>query len=86
MYTRKQYMNKECTHREFYGQHMTLPIINMVVRAIGKDRLLRSTDEHLNDIPLKEWDNLHPLLGGSLSDSVCFAKEAARQWLELNNS
>ena len=92
MYTRKQYMNKECSHNEYYeqfGQHLT----NLVGQTIGVKRIKNSTDDSFNDIPLKRWDALAPLVrstvgrmlaeangtgGISLSDCVCSAKAAAR--------
>lgn len=84
-------------HRAYYKQFVNASTIAHVVRIIGKDRLLASTDEHLNDIPLGRWDLLCgriPLAisfrdvgqqGSSLSDWVCIAKEAARQWIESQN-
>jgi hypothetical protein len=66
---------------------------------IGKARLLASTDEHLNDIPLKRWDNLPGIITGevdtkmragkdspSAAGKVCIAKEAARQIIEDENN
>lgn len=92
MPTRKQYMNKECTHREFYAQFAGPGVKGRVLALIGIERLQSSTDEHLNDIPLKTWDALGPV--GSVAqwqaaeDSptmagrTCIYKEAARQILE----
>ena len=91
MYTRKQYMNKEVSHDDYYSQFGT-HVIDLVVNQIGKDRILKSTDKNMNDIPLAEWDglqmmitcsvgNLFATLNGnrlSLSDCVCIAKSAAR--------
>ena len=92
MYTRKQYMNKECSFNEYYeqfGEHIT----HEVGSLIGVNRIKNSTDASFNDIPLKEWDNLAPIVrmtvgrmlanangtgGISLSDCVCSAKAAAR--------
>ena len=93
-FTYKQYMNKECSHQEYFEQFVNDNTINVVLHSIGKQRILDSTDFYLNDIPLKEWDNLHPFLPrnnkihkesgetniGSLSDTVCIAKAAARKW------
>lgn len=90
---RSRYMNKEVTYHEYYGQFVTDAIKDRVVNAIGLARIVGSTDEHFNDIPLKEWDALHDtivLLAGrhiaaanggglSLSDTGCVAKTAARQ-------
>lgn len=57
MITRKQYMNKEATFKEYYGQFSSPSVVACVVSYIGVDRLLASTDEHLNDIPMHLWDN-----------------------------
>lgn len=98
IYTRKQYMadsrdDGPAAHRRYFGQFVTPSTIAVVVRAIGKDALLRSGDPHLNDIPLERWDRLVPGLPGSggftragdwytLANGVCLAKEAARQWID----
>ena len=96
--TRTEYLNAPreqaaTAHRAYYGQFVTPATIEMVVRAIGADRLRASTDPHMDDIPLRMWDVLAPGLPGSsgfkeagdfytLAGGVCLAKEAARQWLE----
>lgn len=91
-YTRKQHMAGECDHRTYYAQLVTGRMVDHIGHTFGP-RILASTDEHLNDIPLKEWDRLpHPR---SLFDRfeqagdfatwaglVCAWKEAARQWAE----
>lgn len=96
MFTRKQRLAEECTHREYFGQFVTPALTSYVVAQIGGDRLLASTDPHLNDIPLQEWDDMQMavrnmigtpmakigITGISLSDCVCAAKEAAHQWIE----
>jgi len=56
--TRKQYMAGEINHHDYYSQFVSDRMINYVVRLIGKNRLLASTDEHMNDIPLFKWDQL----------------------------
>ena len=61
MITRKQYMRKEATHREYYGQFVTDSVKQYVSSAIGKDRIAKSTDPHLSDIPLHNWDMLHAI-------------------------
>lgn len=101
MMTREEYTaiaaaNREegrAAHRRYYGQFVNQRTIDYVVRAIGADRLLASTDPHFNDIPLDEWDRLVSRLplAASLRDAgdymtlgggVCIAKEAARQYVE----
>lgn len=87
-------------HRKYYGQFVTPAVIDTVVRFIGRDVILNSTNKDgcFNDIPLLRWDKLSGLIGAmcnghirrcngsggvSLSDHVCVAKEAAKQWREL---
>lgn len=100
MMTREEYIAAavdrdagRAAHRRYYGQFVDQRTINYVVRAIGADRILASTDPHFNDIPLPEWDNLvrYLPLAASLRDAgdyltlgggVCIAKEAARQYVE----
>ena len=90
-FTRKDYMNKGCTHREYYAQFVNPFIKSLVLREIGLDRLLRSTDPHLNDIPLNQWGmgNIRQLevwkeVGDfySIAGETCILKEAARQLIE----
>lgn len=92
MFTRHQYMTKECTHREYYAQYVSPGVLRAVSQFIGVDRINASSDPYFNDIPLKDWDiclprglvsrarkELGDTPGESLSDLVCTAKEAARQ-------
>jgi len=92
MFTRKQYMNKECSHHEYYfqfGEHL----IDLVKSQIGEQKIIDSTDPHFNDIHLIQWDRMSSLVGHyvgrklaaanesngySLSDTVCAAKAAAK--------
>ena len=95
MFTRNQYINKECSHKEYYEQFVTDIVLKYVVESIGSKAILNSTDKHLNDIPLIMWDRLYLVdavarvhnitgyKGGvSLSDQVCVAKAAARMHQE----
>lgn len=91
--TRAQRLNNECTHREYYAQFVTESIIEQVKARIGEKRILQSSDESFNDIPLASWDAFeysfrdmgmpHKMKecgdSFSLSGVVCIAKEAARQ-------
>lgn len=90
MFTRKQYMAGECTHRQYYAQFVSPYVIAAVSQAIGKRRILQSTNEHFNDIPLREWDCIgkgfvmaqsFEACGdfATLAGLVCIAKEAAQQ-------
>ena len=86
-------MNGACTHAEYYGQFVTPEIIKTVADDIGVERIKKSTDAHLNDIPLHQWDRQAqaPAFAGlgaalkaagdtlSLSSIVCVAKVAAKQ-------
>ncbi|MGE3483472.1 MAG: hypothetical protein AB7L09_01950 [Nitrospira sp.] len=58
MLTRKQYMDGECTHDDYY-----LEIAREAGISYAKSDMLPRVkaclargDEHLNDIPLREWD------------------------------
>lgn len=93
--TRKDRLENRCTHREYYAQFVTEDIRRMVVDRFGMDRLQRSTDPHLNDIPLQHWDALGVPFPRHIAEWmraegdfptmagwVCIAKEAARQAIE----
>ncbi len=62
MITRKQYMNKEASHHDYYIQFATDETRRLVVRHIGEDRIKKSICEHFNDIPLAYWDTLNEAL------------------------
>lgn len=79
-------------YRTYYSQFVTGEIKNRVLIRFGKERILRSTDKHFNDIPLYLWDYLSspcPFEVGqllkeagdypTLSGMVCILKEAAQQ-------
>lgn len=86
-------------HEEYYAQFVDNEVKEMVLRVIGKDRIVKSTDkEAMNDIPLRRWDSIFfPTYPTSMGDMyratgdfpttanlVCIAKEAARQIREEN--
>lgn len=94
MKTRQQYLDGKCTHSEYYGQFVTKGLKEDVKRWIGEDKILKSENEHFNDIPLHIWDSFMQVLrhyslsaklkevgdaGLTLAGCVCIAKEAARQ-------
>lgn len=97
MKTRKQYLDGDATHREYYAQFVTEGIRQSVAQRIGHEKLkTASGDPHLNSIPLEEWDGISHFAHTSgvfekmkaagdaltLAGSVCILKEAARQWIE----
>lgn len=91
--TRKQYLDHEVTHEEYYRA-----IAETAGIWLGPDhplvkQALTSTDEHYNDVPLKVWDSYFPIYrmqlqralkahagteGVSLSDNTCTLKQAVR--------
>lgn len=92
MFTRKQYLNRECSHADYYAQFVGEDIKHSVLHTIGRDKIMASSDPHFNDIPLAFWDSIIGLvphqiatkmreLGDypTLAGNVCIAKEAARQ-------
>jgi len=91
MYTRKDYMDKKCTHSQYYAQFVNETTLSRVERIIGKQNILASKCEHFNDCKtLSVWDLAGQGLvssakfrqygdGLTLCGLVCVAKEAARQ-------
>lgn len=55
VYTREDYLNRVCTHREYYAQFVNDRIRKLVQRSI---EVTQSKDEYFNDIPLACWDSL----------------------------
>lgn len=91
MFTRQDYLDKKCSHREYYGQMVRHITKDMIGNHIGLLELLKCSSEFFNEIPLKRWDNLAPLLWvnfkkygdvDTLCGRVCILKEAARQIVE----
>ena len=90
-FTRKQYMEGECTHNQYYDQFVTQDLKNAVLRSIPEKQIVMSRDESFNDIPLRSWDwlaKLNPVepkkfkeLGDftTMSGQICALKAAARQ-------
>lgn len=57
--TREEYMkNSKELHHAYYLQFSEPLAWDIVKRKIGEKCLLMSKDEHLNDIPLRQWDSL----------------------------
>lgn len=89
---RADYMSNKVSHQEYYRQFVTPFVMDLVKSRIGIDRIRASKDPNLNDIPLKMWDDMHPIVspnrlqeagdGLSLSSTVCIAKQAAKMLLE----
>lgn len=96
MFTRKQYMNKECTFEQYYTEisenlyHFSDNFLSKVKSAIANG------DEHLNTIPLSTWSNMavpiNPVVCKRLKDrgdtptlagAVCAIKQAAKNACKL---
>lgn len=60
MKTRQDYLNKKCTHREYYSQFVQPWIKKVVLQRFSKDLLKRciKEDKHLNNLDLKHWDSM----------------------------
>lgn len=91
MFTRKQYLNGECTHEQYYEQFVTAQIKDLVLRMFGREELSMAfqRDPHLNNLPLRKWDALAPYVNcreamkpcgdfPTLAGQVCILKTAAR--------
>jgi hypothetical protein len=90
-YTRQDYMNRKCSHSQYYAQFVTNEIKIHVLHCIGYEKIKKSRDEHFNDIRLNKWDLATvsmPRVDSKMRESgdfvtlagqVCILKEAARQ-------
>jgi len=94
MFTRKQYMAGECTHRQYYAQFVNNNTKGYLLGSISEVELIEATrhDEGFNSIPLKRWDmttlmfNRQTLEAAgdtyTMAGKVCILKEAAKQIIE----
>jgi hypothetical protein len=86
---RKQYLAHEISHSEFYLWLAGEIGVNSRMIPVDAEHLAKSTDEHLNDIPLALWDRQDPIIRSmagrhgmrawSLSDTVCVLKAVAKK-------
>jgi hypothetical protein len=93
MFYRHQYLTGEASHFQYYAQFASEYVKQVVEMVIGQDRISKSRDEHLNDIPLEIWDRIGRIILTSKLDAkmrslgdyptlaglVCIAKNAAKQ-------
>jgi len=52
MKTRKQYMNKEVSHHEYYSQFVTKATKDYVLSGVTVEEIKASEDGHLNDMKI----------------------------------
>lgn len=64
MFTRKDYMSKVCTFDEYYAQFVTESVKRLVLSKWSAKQLKAAyaEDEHLNNLPLAQWDKLADVL------------------------
>lgn len=93
MFTRKQFINNECTHSQYYSQFVDNQVRQLTAAWIGTRTILESIDPNFNDIPSSRWDLLYEVMYStiglekvkkcgdyfSIVFSACVAKEAALQ-------
>lgn len=60
MFTRSQYMSRECTHREYFGQFVTDGTKKKIVNAFGMRKLIASYKDDSSfgtkQTPLSRWN------------------------------
>jgi hypothetical protein len=83
MFTRHEYMCDKVSHRVYYSQFITEEMVEQVKNNIGIERIKNSTDQHLNDIPLKEWNVLsgHYFIG----ERMVGKPQVSHEFIELCN-
>lgn len=93
MMTKEEYMSdSQKNYRAYYAQFVTDAVKNLVRSSIGVGPIVRSSNTHMNDIHISNWEALHAriealtrskvLATGHWFDiyvSVSIAKAAARQ-------
>ena len=57
-FTRYDYLSKQCTHAEYFGQFGSPAVRRAILRVIPMSDLMASRDPHMNDIKLSRWDNI----------------------------
>lgn len=62
-YTAADCLSGVCTHDQYWRQFVNDNIKSYVASRIGMAAIERSKDEHFNDIPLRNWDDLHAIRG-----------------------
>ena len=90
---RKLYMDGKITFNKYYTWLADFIGANERMLPVDKERISKSTDPHLNDIPLILWDNQDYVirrlayskgLVWSLSDTVCVLKTIALNAIKIN--
>jgi hypothetical protein len=88
---RKEYLDQQITHAEYYEWIGNTIHFNQSMLKIPLNEIRKSTDPHFNDIELHRWDEPHDniryliglyigSIGWSLSDTVCLVKIMAQKW------
>jgi len=90
MITRDDYISGKASHSEYYTQFVKKSHFDAL--AFLRDMIMKSTNPHFNDIPLRLWDCIiatYPTekmkeCGDylTIAGKVCILKEAARQMKE----
>lgn len=81
--TRETYMqDSEKLHDEYYEQFVNSSTIRQVQMRFG-DRIIKSKDEHFNDIPLNQWD---ALIGWPFGDRGTYLSHNKDRLEEANGS
>lgn len=55
-FTNDDYLNKKCTHGEYFRQFITPATLPSIWEVIPKEQILNSVHHVLNDTPLRKWD------------------------------
>lgn len=93
LHTHADYIAGRVTHATYFRQFVQERDVDAIARHIGFARIKASQDEHLNDIPLSEWDGIRAVAPqwmltqageGIWTPNVntCILKQAARMLVE----
>lgn len=96
MFTKKQYMSRECTEDQYYSQYVDEKMIDLIRKSVMYKHILNAKDKNdFCDISMQQWDFVTGLILCLLGDKpfkqrgdiamhsnlICIAKAAARKIL-----
>lgn len=55
MFKREDYLEKLCSHEQYYEQFVTPTVLDLVGRLIGVDTIRYSVEDGFTDIPRDKW-------------------------------
>lgn len=74
-FSRKEYMENKCTHKEYYDQFITPAGIELVSKSVAFKKLMKNNSEDLSSVTINFWD-----LIGTAHDAVALLNSKGDTW------